>query len=239
MVFGAQIHSSYYRRLLLFATVMYVDKTNLIHWSCQPFCSLVELIVASHTKTYAWGGLAVAKGAALKPDKCYVYFLAYWYNRGHAKLQTVWALPESIAPITLLSGNIALLHLWFPLPDGTTAPKPALRNDDASLMLGIYFSPTSNGRTHTRKMAQKRFIWANQMKSQPLPPSLAWQRFYPSNTTRHAMGSCFCHPVPPQTFRTIPKGLLQMPPVLEVVKVRMRTFSSLVAEYLIGGFMRQ
>jgi len=29
---GAQIYSSYYKRLLLLAAVMYVDDTDLIHW---------------------------------------------------------------------------------------------------------------------------------------------------------------------------------------------------------------
>ncbi len=167
--FGAQINSSYYRQLLLLAAVMYIDDTNLIHWSRQPFCSSVELIVASQTTTYAWGGLAIATGAAMKPDKCYTYFLSYWYNHGLAKLQTVWALPESITPITLPLGNIAPSHPWVPLPDGTTAPIPTLRNDDASFMLGIYFGPTSGGRTHIREMAWKGFIWTGWMKPQPLP----------------------------------------------------------------------
>ncbi len=96
---GAQIYSSYYRWLLLLAAVMYVNNTDLIHWSCQPFCSLVKLIVASQTLTYAWGGLAIAMGAAIKPEKCYVYFLSNWHDCGQAKLQTVWALPESIAQL--------------------------------------------------------------------------------------------------------------------------------------------
>ncbi len=65
---------------------MYIDNINLIHWSRQPFCSPVELIVTSQTATYAWGGLAVATGAAMKPDKYCVYFLSYWYHRGRAKL---------------------------------------------------------------------------------------------------------------------------------------------------------
>jgi hypothetical protein len=64
---------------------MYVNDTNLIHWYRQPFCSPVELIVASQTATYAWDGLAIATGAAMKPDKCSAYFLFYWYNRGHPK----------------------------------------------------------------------------------------------------------------------------------------------------------
>jgi hypothetical protein len=136
--FGAQIYSSYYQRLLILMAVMYVGNTDLVHWSLLPFCSPVELIAAVQTVTYAWGGLAIATGAAMKPDKCYAYFLSYWYNHGRANLRTVRALPNLIAPITLPSSKIVPLHLRVPLPDGTTAPIPTLRNDDASLMLGIY-----------------------------------------------------------------------------------------------------
>ncbi len=74
--FGAQIYSSYYPQLLILAAVMYVDDTDLVHWFCLPFCSPVELIAAVQTATYAWGGLAIATGAAMKPDECYAYFLS-------------------------------------------------------------------------------------------------------------------------------------------------------------------
>jgi hypothetical protein len=153
--FGAQIYSSYYKRLLLLATVMYVNDTDLIHWYHVPSCTPAELIAAAQTATYAWGGLTIATGAAMKPDKCYAYFLSYWFDGGRAKLRTIKALPDSIAPITLSTGKIAPSHLRVPLPDGTTAPIPTLRNKDASLMLGIYLGPTSGGEPHIRKMARK------------------------------------------------------------------------------------
>ena len=111
----------------------------------------------------------------MKPEKCYAYFLSYWYDCGHSKLRTVRALLASIASITLLSGKIAPSHLRVTLPDGTLAPIPTLRNKDASLMLGMYFGPTSGGGTHICKMAKKGFIWADQIKSHPLPPDLAWK----------------------------------------------------------------
>jgi hypothetical protein len=96
--YGAQIYSSYYKRLLILAAVMYVDNTGLAHWSSVPSCTPAELIAAAQTATYAWGGLAIATGAAMKPEKCYAYFLSYWYNRGRAKVRTVEALSDSIAP---------------------------------------------------------------------------------------------------------------------------------------------
>jgi hypothetical protein len=113
----------------------------------------------------------------MKPNKCYAYFLSYWYNRGRAKLRTVWTLPKSIAPITLPSGKIAPSHLRVPIPDGTTAPITTLRNNDASLMLGIYFGPTSGKGKHVHEMARKGYVWANRLRSCLLPPALSWQSF--------------------------------------------------------------
>jgi hypothetical protein len=177
--FGARIYSSYYKCLLILVAVMYVNNTDLVHWSSLPSCTPVKLIAAAPTATYAWGGLAIATGAAMKSDKCYVYFLSYWYDRGQAKLRTVKALPDSITPITLPSGEIAPSHLRVPLPDGTSAPIPTLCNKHASLMLGIYFGLTSGGGTHMRKMAKKDYTWADQIRSQPLSPNLARKSFTP------------------------------------------------------------
>ncbi len=87
-------------------------------------------------------------------------------------MRAVRALPASIAPITLPSGKIAPSHLRFALPDSTLAPFPTLGNKDESLMLGIYFSPTSGSGTHIHKMAKHGFIWADQIKSCLLPPDL-------------------------------------------------------------------
>ncbi len=175
--FGAQIYSSYYKQLLLLAAVMYVDDTDLIHWARCPSCSPDQLIATAQTATYAWGGLAITTGAAMKPDKCYVYFLSYWYDLGRAKLRTINALPGSIASITLPNGVIAPSHLRVPLPDGTAAPIPTLRNEDASLMLGVWAGPASGGSKHIREMARKGYTWADRMKSRPLPTNLAWKSF--------------------------------------------------------------
>jgi hypothetical protein len=136
---------------------MDIDDTDLIHWADQPSCSPSKLIAAAQTAAYAWGSLAIATGAAMKPKKCYAYFLSYWYNRECAELRMVRAIPASIAPITLPSGKIAPSHLRAPLPDGTLAPILTLRNKDTSLMLGIYIGPTSGGGTHICKMAKKGF----------------------------------------------------------------------------------
>jgi hypothetical protein len=124
--FGAQIYSSYYKRLLILAAVMYVGDTDLVRWSSMPSCTPAELIAAAQTATYAWGGLAIATGATTKQEKCYAYFLSYRYNCRWAKSRSAKALPSSIAPITLPSGEITPSHLRVPLPDGMSAPIPTL-----------------------------------------------------------------------------------------------------------------
>ncbi len=79
--------------------------------------------------------------------------------------------------ITQPSGKIAPLHLRGPLPDGTTAPLPTLRNNDASVMLRIYFGPTSGRGKHVCEMAWKGYVWADRLRSRLLPHALAWQSF--------------------------------------------------------------
>jgi len=152
---GAQIYSSYYKRLLLLAAVMYVDDTDLIHWSHIPGCTREELIAAAQTATYAWGGLAIATGAAMKPEKCYAYFLSYWFDKGRAKLRTISSLSTPSSLITMPNGSTAPSHLRVPLPDGTSAPIPMLSNEETSLMSGVHWSPSSGGNIHVHKMAKK------------------------------------------------------------------------------------
>ncbi len=175
--FGAKIYSSYYRRLLLLAAVMYVDDTDMIHWVQNPSCSPGDLIAAAQTATYAWGGLANATGAAMKPEKCYAYFLSYLYDNGRARLRPIQSLPPPSGYIALADGTTAPSHTRVPLPDGTLSPIPTLLNEDISLLLGVWFGPASGGATHVRAMARKGYNWVDRMKSRPLPHDLAWRSF--------------------------------------------------------------
>jgi hypothetical protein len=53
--FGAWIYSSYYKQLLLLAAMMYVDNTDLIHWTDQPSCSPSKLIAAAQNRDICMG----------------------------------------------------------------------------------------------------------------------------------------------------------------------------------------
>jgi hypothetical protein len=104
---------------------MYVDDIDLIH--CSSVCIPEVLIAAAQTATYAWGGLAIATGAAMKPEKCYAYFLSFWFDKGRAKLRTRNALPTPSSLITMPDGSIAPSHLRVPLPDGTSKKKTRIK----------------------------------------------------------------------------------------------------------------
>ncbi len=175
--FGTKMYSSYYRRLLLLTVVMYVDDTDMIHWAQNPSCSPGNLIAAAQTATYAWGGLVIATGAAMKPEKCYAYFLPYLYDNSQARLRPIRSLLPPFGYIALANGTTARSHMRVPLPDGTSAPIPTLRNEEASLMLGVWVGSASGGTMHVREMAPKGYNWADRMKSHPFPHDLAWRSF--------------------------------------------------------------
>ncbi len=193
----------HYRQLLLLATVMYVEDTDFIHWSCQSFCSPVKLIVASQTATYEWDGLTIATGAAVKPQKCCLYFLSYWYNRGHAKLQTIWdpsirqycpIAPAGFANRWIYSSDTNVTCQWC-----------------VSYAWDLFLPDIWRWDTYSWDGSER--IHLGQLDRIMTPsPLTCLAKCYPSTTTRHDVGSHFCHPIPPQTFRTIPKSALQVPP---------------------------
>jgi hypothetical protein len=113
----------------------------------------------------------------MKPEKCYAYFLSFWFDKGRAKSRTINALPTPSSLITMPDGSTAPSHLRVPLPDGTSAPIPTLSNEETSLMLGVHWSPSLGGNVHIKEMAEKSYNWADRMRSHPLPHELAWKSF--------------------------------------------------------------
>ena len=64
--------------------------------------------------------------------------------------------------------------MTVPLPDGTNAPIPMLPPSAASLMLGVWFGPASQGTKHMHEMCKKGYNWADCLSSRPLSHSDAW-----------------------------------------------------------------
>ena len=74
---GSRTLTSYSHRLLILAAILYVNDTDMIHTTPSVTATAQELISHTQEATNTWGGLAIATGAALKPEKCFAYILNY------------------------------------------------------------------------------------------------------------------------------------------------------------------
>ncbi len=136
-----------------------------------------ESIQHAQNSTNSWGGLAIATGAAMKPKKCFAYFMTYPVIRGCHTLGTIEDLPEPTASIQQADDHPLPPHMTVPLPDGTNAPIPTLPPTTASLMHGVWFGPASRGTKHIQEMCKKGFNWAERLSSRLLPHADAWTSF--------------------------------------------------------------
>jgi hypothetical protein len=157
----------------ILAAVLHVDDVDNIHMTALVSATPKELIVHAQLSTNAWGGLAIATGAAMKPDKCFAYFLVYNFSNGRPIMGSIGSLPAPASLIPQLECPLLPSHMTVPLLDGTSAPIPTLPPTMPSLMLGICFGPASQGTKHIAKMCQKGINLADRLYSRPLPHSKA------------------------------------------------------------------
>jgi hypothetical protein len=97
---GAGIKLSYASRLFNLCAVMYVDDMDLLHWPESPLTDPETLIHHVQTLTTDYGHLAQASGGILKEKKCSVYFLAYTFVCGQARLMSLRDFPAATTHIT-------------------------------------------------------------------------------------------------------------------------------------------
>jgi hypothetical protein len=140
---GTRTRTSMSYQLFILAAVLYVDDTDNIHMTPEVTDSPSELILHAQVSTNAWGGFAIATGAAMKPKKCFTYFMTYPMSKGCHSLGTIDNLPEPYALIQQNDGPPLPSHMTVPLPDGTNAPIPTLPPTTASFLLGVWFGPAS------------------------------------------------------------------------------------------------
>jgi hypothetical protein len=103
--------------------------------------------------------------------------MTYPVVRGHYILGTIYDLPEPTALIPQADDHPLPSHMTVPLPDDTNAPIPTLPPTTASLMLGMWFVPASQGTKHMHEMCKKGYNWAHRLSSRPLSHSDAWTSF--------------------------------------------------------------
>ncbi len=160
---GARTMTSLTNQLFILAAVLYVDDADNIHLTARATATPNELMEHAQNSTNSWGGLAIANGAAMKPEKCVVYFLVYSFPNGRPSMGSIGNLPAPASSTPQIEGPPLPSHMTVPLPDVTPAPMPTLPPTTASLMLGIWFGPASQGTKHVAKMCQKLIDWADRL----------------------------------------------------------------------------
>jgi hypothetical protein len=83
---GARLQKSFNDCLFVLASIIYVNDTDLPHVTALVTATPRELIDHTLKSTNAWGGLAIAKGVALKPEKCLAYSMVYRFINGRASM---------------------------------------------------------------------------------------------------------------------------------------------------------
>jgi hypothetical protein len=174
---GARIKLSYASQLFNLCAVMYVDDTDLLHWPKSPVTIPKTLIHHVQKSTTDYSHMAQASGGILKEKKCSVYFLAYKFVHGRARLMSLRDLPPTTTHIT--EGNeVYPSHIRISQPNGPDAPIVTHEVTTISKMLGIHFSPEGNSSTHVDHMVQKGLDWVDCLCTKPISRANAWLSFY-------------------------------------------------------------
>ena len=148
---------------------MYVDNTDLLHWTPSLTTTAAELVNQVQAATTDWGMLTQATGGALKPEKCFLYLFHYNFEKGRAKMKTLRQLPRPLTHVVLATGPPQPSHITVPQPNGDAASIPTIDCKTDMEMLGIFFAPASDGTAHIQQMCKKGFTWADRLKAKPLP----------------------------------------------------------------------
>lgn len=160
---GALFASAWSGMVLLVAALLYVDDTDLLHMSRDERASESDFVVAVQTATSYWAKLLQATGGNLKPEKCYWYLLSYKFVCGKAQLKPLRELRQ--------------YQLLIPQPLGKMVPITLKAPDDASEVLGVWTSPSSDGKRHLQHMLAKGYRWSKRVMSSPLTPAEVWHSY--------------------------------------------------------------
>jgi hypothetical protein len=146
---------------------MYVDNTDILHWSPSSFVEDENLVFYVQQATTNWRHLLLASGVILKAPKCLIYFLLYKFVCGHAKLKSFQDLPQPLAWI-VDCGRLLPSHITIPQPCRPDVPIVTHYVSAASKIHGVHFSPVGQSATHIDQMVQQGMDWIDCIHTNPL-----------------------------------------------------------------------
>jgi hypothetical protein len=135
---------------------MYVDDLDLYTWKDE-ITDPYELMLQSQREVLQWCLLLNTTGGALKPEKCFWYFLDYTCEGGE------WSYA---------------VHSEFELsitnPDGSASIIKQEEVTTSKKTLGIHDSPSGGNQGHLEYILSKFTTWIARMKNGHLPAHMAW-----------------------------------------------------------------
>ena len=161
--YGAHLVGGWSEQQLPLAALLYVDDTDLLHKPRTTQGSLDTLVPWVQQATNHWAHLLQATGGNLKPAKCYWYLLHYSFDKGVATLTSKAKLHQYSLSIPQPNGD----RIHITLKDPT----------EASNVLGVLVSPTSDGDPMLEHMLAKGYKWSNRVRDSKLSPNDAWFSF--------------------------------------------------------------
>ena len=147
--------SPYLARLFLYAAVMYMDNTNLLHWADAPEDKNEELIENFQRDIKAWGENVQSTGGILKAMKWSLFPLTYKWPNGRACHKTINnpTTPPYEVVVETTAGEedkVYQSHAKIPQPHGINLPIQTYELEDTVNMLGFYHSLGASKSNHVK-----------------------------------------------------------------------------------------
>ena len=118
--------------------------------------------------------------------------MTYKFTGGKAHLKKIKDLPT---PRSLIgpdgTGESATSHISISQPDGSRVAVPTLEVDAPSNMLGVYFCPAGNGKTHVTSMTAKGEN--RQAPGKITAHKRCMAKFFLVIVPRDELGPTYCH----------------------------------------------
>jgi hypothetical protein len=76
------------------AAIMYVDDTNLLTWTRSTCMSDEDFLQQVQSAVTDWSKLVIATGGALRPKKCFWYWIAFRFKNGVPYYRSLQELPK-------------------------------------------------------------------------------------------------------------------------------------------------
>ena len=137
---------------------LYVDDTDLEHFTMQWEEEVHEMQVAMQESIVNWGRLLVATGGVLKPEKCFYHMISFlWDKEGQ------WRYDKN--------ADDEDMDILVPLEDGSMAQIEHLPLDASTKTLGSMTCPTGSSAGSLTQMVEKATEW----KDKACAAKIHWQ----------------------------------------------------------------